>query len=399
MAVLPIGPDGRLKPASSVRAHEGSGPNHGPAGEAARSRHLPRCRRALRLLARPRGRPGLRVPLRRREGHARAPRGGAARPGLGPAPPGVPPGRDAPLRDQRAPLDRHRLLLRRGQGRARAAPDGRAPCPRASPGRARRPRSRSRPTAASSTGRTAATTAWPSSASTRRPGRLDAGGARARRRQDAAALRDRPDRPLHPRRPPGLGDDRGPPPRPRDRDARPSTGSPVEGGQAGLPAAGRRRAEGRACPPPSTRSSSGASPPPSSSAPSSGSSARGARRSPGNVGIGGLRTFILFSLIGAVGRLALAGPRQRVGLRGRGGRGRRARGGRLRRAGPGEAERDRAHHGDGGGRRVPARRGLHRGLRRGRRSRSASPSPPSSPTRSRCTGSWRSSAPTTSRPG
>jgi len=29
VAVLPIGPDGRLKPASSVRAHEGSGPNKG----------------------------------------------------------------------------------------------------------------------------------------------------------------------------------------------------------------------------------------------------------------------------------------------------------------------------------------------------------------------------------
>ena len=29
VAVLPIGPDGRLKPASSVRAHEGSGPNTG----------------------------------------------------------------------------------------------------------------------------------------------------------------------------------------------------------------------------------------------------------------------------------------------------------------------------------------------------------------------------------
>ena len=87
---------GRAPEARLVGARpRGLRPEQGPAGEAARPRDLPRRRRALRLLARPRGRPRLRLPLRRREGHARAARGGPARPRLGAAPPRVPPDREA----------------------------------------------------------------------------------------------------------------------------------------------------------------------------------------------------------------------------------------------------------------------------------------------------------------
>ena len=86
----------------------GLGAEQGPAGEAARPRHLPQRGRALRLLARPRRRPRLRLPLRRREGHARAARRGHASAGLGTAAPRLRPEGEARVRDQRAPLDDHR---------------------------------------------------------------------------------------------------------------------------------------------------------------------------------------------------------------------------------------------------------------------------------------------------
>ena len=87
------------------------------------------------------------------------------------------------------------------------------------------------------------------------------GGPRPRGREDPAALHDRPHRPLHPRRPPGLGDDRRPAPGSEDRDAR-ARRLAGEGGQAGLPAAGAEALRTAPCPRPSTRASCGASPRP-----------------------------------------------------------------------------------------------------------------------------------------
>ena len=93
-------------------------PEHGAAGEAARSRDLPRRRRAVRLLARPRRRPRLRLPLRRREGHARASRCGPVRPRLGPRHLAFhPAGKYVYV--IKSSLDGHRLRLRRGEGGAR----------------------------------------------------------------------------------------------------------------------------------------------------------------------------------------------------------------------------------------------------------------------------------------
>ena len=260
MAVLPIEADGRLKPASSVRAHEGSGPNKGRQEKPhAHGIYLDAAERFAFS-------PDLgadRVFVYRfdaakgtLEPHGAAP----LAPGSGPRHLAFHPsgkylyvinellstvtafsydaekGALAPLQTVSDPA---RGLLRdeldgRGRGLARRPLRLRVEPRRRQPRRLRRRRGDRPP---------------------------HAGRPRARRREDPAPLHDRPDRPLHPRRPPGLGDDRRPAPRPRDRHARPRRLA-GQGGQAGLPAAGAAALRARPCPPPSTRSSCGASPRP-----------------------------------------------------------------------------------------------------------------------------------------
>ena len=101
-------------PSASTRAR----PEQGPPAEAARPRHLPRRCRALRVLSGPRRRPGLRLPLRRGQGHARAARSSPDRAGLGAAPPRLPPVGPLRIRDHRAREHDHGLRLRTRQGRA-----------------------------------------------------------------------------------------------------------------------------------------------------------------------------------------------------------------------------------------------------------------------------------------
>ena len=124
VAVLPIGPDGKLQKASCGSPPRGQGQGRAAPGQAARSRHLPRRRRALRARAGPRRRPRLRLRVRRRR-RARSSRTapGVLEPGSGPRHLSVPPVGPLRLRDQRAQLDGLGLRLRRREGRADAAPD------------------------------------------------------------------------------------------------------------------------------------------------------------------------------------------------------------------------------------------------------------------------------------
>ena len=85
VAVLRIGRGRTLAAGVGREAARGQGPQHRAPAEAARPRHLPRRRRALRVRSGPRRRPRVRLPLRRRR-RARSRRTAAAAvaPGSGP---------------------------------------------------------------------------------------------------------------------------------------------------------------------------------------------------------------------------------------------------------------------------------------------------------------------------
>ena len=169
VAVLPIEADGRLKPASSVRAHEGSGPNtgrqekphaHGIYLDATEQFALSPDLGADRVFV-------YRFDAAKGtlEPHGAAP----LAPGSGPRHLAFHPSGKFLYVINELLSTVTVLLLRRREGRARARSRRPPPSPRASRARAGRPRSPSRPTAVSSTGPTAATTASPCSPSTRRP--------------------------------------------------------------------------------------------------------------------------------------------------------------------------------------------------------------------------------------
>ena len=106
---------------------------------------------------RPRARRGLRVPVRPHEGRAGARPGKVALPkGAGPTARRVPPGRQAPLRPDE--LNGTVITFGFDDGGLTRAADGAHAADRTSRARTAPPRSRSRPTAASCTVRTAATT-------------------------------------------------------------------------------------------------------------------------------------------------------------------------------------------------------------------------------------------------
>ena len=122
VAVLPLSPDGRLQPASSVRHGSGSGPvrarQEGPHAHTV----VLDAAVALRPLDRPGGGPRAGRPVRRRRRDARAERPGRPRPraGLGTAPPRVAPLRARRLPPRRAERDRLDPRLRRRPRLARA---------------------------------------------------------------------------------------------------------------------------------------------------------------------------------------------------------------------------------------------------------------------------------------
>ena len=176
VAVLPIGADGRLKPASSVRTHEGSGPNKGRQEKPhAHGIYLDAAERFALS-------PDLgadRVFVYRFD----AAKGTLEPHGAAPLAPGSGP-RHLAFHPSGKFLYVINELLSTVTAFSYDAEKGAlatlqtisTPARRASRGRAGRPRSRSRPTAASSTARTAATTASPSSRVDEKTGRLTPAG-------------------------------------------------------------------------------------------------------------------------------------------------------------------------------------------------------------------------------
>ena len=120
VAVLPIGADGRLKP-RLVGARPTRAPARTRAGRRSRtptaSTSTPPSASPSRPTSGPTGSSSTAsTPRRARSSPTGRP---PLEPGSGPASPGVPPVREVPLRDQRAPLDGHRVLATTRQGRPR----------------------------------------------------------------------------------------------------------------------------------------------------------------------------------------------------------------------------------------------------------------------------------------
>ena len=205
MAVLPIGADGRLKPASSVRAHEGSGPNKGRQEKPhAHGIYLDAAERFAFS-------PDLgadRVFVYRFD----AAKGTLEPHGAAPLDPGSGPRHLAfhpsgkylyvinellstvtafSYDAEKGALTPLQTIERAARGLLRDELDGRGRGLARRPLRLRvEPRRRQPRRLPRRRGDAAASTA---------------AGPRADRREDPAPLHDRPDRPLHPRRPPGLG--------------------------------------------------------------------------------------------------------------------------------------------------------------------------------------------------
>ena len=219
VAVLPIGPDGKLGPASDFIQHTGKvfDPKR-QGGPHAHSINLDKANRFAVVADL-----GLdRVfvykfdPIHGKLDAQRPARDQGQGP-LRPAPFRVPSRRQARLCDQRNQLHGHRVRLRSRSRHARRRSRRCRRCPSPSSPGTRPPRSWSTRRVSSSTAPTAATTAWPSTRSSPATGRLKLVEYEPTRRQDPAQLRRRSDRLVRPGREHGLRHDRRLPRRSRDR--------------------------------------------------------------------------------------------------------------------------------------------------------------------------------------